>query len=344
MRVGILGATGYSGAVLFSLLTQHPQITKIDLYGHANREPDRRRSLVDEVPAYSNIHAQLLPFIPQTIMETDDCLFCATPAGITKDLMEPFIAQNFPVIDLSGDYRLKDPLQYKKWYHKEPPAEQLLTKADYGLSEFLNHPKNYIANPGCYATATLLGLAPLVLEKLLEPDSIIVDAKSGVSGAGKKLQPSNQYTFINENAFLYKINEHQHIPEIMQQLHKWDPTIPTIHFTTTLIPVTRGIMATIYAKAAPQISVAKIQEAYLHSYSHSPFVRLRNETFPTIQDVKGSNYCDIGFNYNPQTNVVTVVAVIDNLLKGAAGQAVQNFNKLYGFEETTGLPALPSFP
>ncbi|MCC7666931.1 N-acetyl-gamma-glutamyl-phosphate reductase [Liquorilactobacillus satsumensis] len=343
MRVGILGATGYSGAVLFSLLKQHPQVTEIDLYGHEGQST-ARRLLADEIPAFSNAALPIVPFVPQDIMATTDCLFCATPAGITKNLMEPFIAQNFPVIDLSGDYRLKDPTQYEKWYHKKAAPSHLLKEAEYGLSEFLTHPGHYIANPGCYATATLLGLAPLALKKLIEPTSIIVDAKSGISGAGKKLSATSHYTFINENACLYKINEHQHIPEIMQQLQQWNAAIPAIQFTTTLIPITRGIMVTIYAKAAAGLTATQIQAAYAQVFAQSPFVRLRNHGFPTIQDVKGSNYCDIGYNYNPKTNTITVVATIDNLLKGAAGQAVQNFNKLSGFTETAGLPELPSFP
>lgn len=343
MHVAILGATGYSGNVLFNLLAQHPNVDAIKLYGHEGGKASR--FLDDEVPAFFSAHLPILPFNPEEIMANNDLLFCATPAGVTKDLMEPFILADFPVIDLSGDFRLTDPAVYEKWYHKKAAPAGLLEKATYGLAEFPEeNPGKYIANPGCYATATLLGLAPLVIEHMIQTNAIIVDAKSGVSGSGKKLSPSSQYNFINENVWLYKMNKHQHIPEIMQKLNEWDSHIPAIQFSTTLIPVTRGIMATIYLKPLKEYTNEQLLECFHQFYDDAPFVRFRDNDLPTIKEVAGSNFCDIGINYNPVTNTITLVSVIDNLMKGAAGQAIQNFNLLWNLEPTSGLPTLPIFP
>ncbi|WP_057745446.1 N-acetyl-gamma-glutamyl-phosphate reductase [Liquorilactobacillus capillatus] len=343
MKVGLLGATGYSGAVLYSLLKQHPNVTHLNLYGH-NTGTSKKVFLETAIPAYLNEHLELQEFDPVAIMNSNDVLFCATPAGVTSKIARPFIEENFPVIDLSGDFRFKDPAVYSKWYHKPAaPAEQL-QKACYGLTDFQTPTTHYIANPGCYATASLLGLAPLVIEKMIIPDTIIIDAKSGVSGAGKKPNTSNNYSFINENAWLYKMNQHQHIPEIVQQLQAWNKNISAIEFTTTLIPITRGIMATIYVKAAPNITLTKIKQAFNKYYQHDKFIRLLPEETPSIKEVTGSNYCNIGLSYNEVTNTIVIVSVIDNLMKGAAGQALQNFNQLFNFPEEAGLPLLPLFP
>ncbi|MFT8393241.1 MAG: N-acetyl-gamma-glutamyl-phosphate reductase [Liquorilactobacillus ghanensis] len=344
MEIGIIGATGYSGNVLYSLLKQHPQVTKINLYGH--QQTNSTTSYLDEeIPSFQGEHLPLQAFNAEKIMAENDCLFFATPAGVAKQLATPLLAADFPIIDLSGDFRLKDPAEYSKWYQQPAaPAEQL-AKAEYGLCEFNDHPTAaYIANPGCYATATLLGLAPLIIEHLIELKSIVVDAKSGVSGAGKKLSASSHFSFINENAWLYKLNQHKHIPEILQQMQNWDDQVQAVQFSTTLIPITRGIMATIYAQLKPGITPKQIDDVYRKHYQTKPFVRWRSTELPMIKNVTGSNYCDLGYGYNPATNVITVVSVIDNLLKGAAGQAVQNFNLMWHFPETTGLPQLPIFP
>lgn len=343
MKVGLLGATGYSGAVLYSLLKQHPNITHIDLYGH-HKAAEKAEFLDTAIPAYLNEHLQLKEFDAASIMGNDDALFFATPSGVTNKLARPFIENNFPVIDLSGDFRFKDSTTYSKWYNKPAAPDEQLQGACYGLAEFNQLTSHYVANPGCYATATLLALAPLVIDKLIVPDTIIVDAKSGVSGAGKKPSASSHYTFINENAWLYKLNKHQHIPEIMQQLHKWNTAIPAIQFATTLIPITRGIMATIYVKAETGVTLEKLRRSFQKRYQDKKFVRVLADGLPSIKEVVGSNYCDIGFDYNPATNTIIIVSVIDNLMKGAAGQAIQNFNHLFGFSEEAGLPSLPVFP
>lgn len=343
MEIGIIGATGYSGNVLYNLMKQHPQVTAINLYGH--QQDSALRYLDEEVPAFQGERLPIRPFNPTKIMQENDCLFFATPAGVSKNLALPLIDANFPVIDLSGDFRLKDPADYLKWYQQPAAAKSQLAQAAYGLCEFNQQvTKSYIANPGCYATATLLGLAPLIIEHLVDLKSLIVDAKSGVSGAGKKLSSSSHFSFINENAWLYKLNQHKHIPEILQQMQLWNSQAQAIQFSTTLIPITRGIMATIYAQVKSGITPNDIETAYQKYYQTAPFVRWRGTELPMIKNVTGSNYCDLGYGYNPTTKMVTVVSVIDNLLKGAAGQAVQNFNLMWHFPETTGLPQLPTFP
>lgn len=338
MDVAILGVSGYSGSVLYKLLQEHPKVNKVNLY---SRHPNRY--LHTTISAFKNQPDLLKPYDPQEIMATNDLLFLATPAGVSSQLALDFLAANFPVIDLSGDMRLKDPLSYEKWYQKKAAPKEALAQVTYGLAEFEKVGK-YIANPGCYATATLLALAPLVKEDIIKPNSIIVDAKSGLSGAGKKLSTNSHYAYINENAVTYKVNKHQHIPEIMQELTKWNPSIGPIQFTTTLIPITRGIMVSAYVELKEALTQVKLEAIFKNCYQDCPWVRFSGKELPMIKDVSHSNYCDIGLVYNSLTNKVLVVSVIDNLLKGASGQAIQNFNKLYGFDEMLGLPALPAWP
>ncbi|MFD0896296.1 N-acetyl-gamma-glutamyl-phosphate reductase [Loigolactobacillus binensis] len=343
MNAALVGVTGYSGVVLYQLLQQHPEVATIRLFGRSDSQP---QPLVEAVPNFIGDHTMIEPLDAATVMANCDVIFFATSAGVTTKLAAPFIAANFPVIDLSGDYRLQDPQVFTKWYHKPAPAVSALQHSHYGLVEFANAAgHSYIANPGCYATATLLGLAPLAQQHLVVPDSIIVDAKSGTSGAGKKLATSTHFSQTNENLQLYKVNQHQHIPEIMQQLQIWDEQIPAIQFTTTLLPITRGIMATIYAKVASGVTTAQLTQAFNNTYAEHTFVRvLPNAQLPTLKEVVGTNFCDLGLSYNPITHTVLVVSVIDNLLKGAAGQALQNFNQYFGFAATAGLQLATVMP
>ncbi|MCH4170922.1 MAG: N-acetyl-gamma-glutamyl-phosphate reductase [Lactobacillus sp.] len=335
MYIALVGVSGYSGQALYQLLLNHPGVEGIDLYGHLRSDTEAEQTL--DIAAL-NIHTKITPFDPATIMAKDDVIFFATPAGVTSQLAQPFIAADFPVIDLSGDYRLKDPASYTKWYHKPAAPAADLAKATYGLAEFENPTSHYIANPGCYATATILGIAPLLQSEAIDLDSIIVDAKSGLSGAGKKATASSHFVHINENLQMYKLNEHQHIPEIVQELQKFNSDLKAIQFSTTLIPVDRGIMATIYAKANADLITDQVQALYETSYQDKPFIHVSTTEMPDLKRVVGTNNCDIGVSYNPATKTVVVVSVIDNLLKGAAGQAVQNFNKLFDYPETTALP------
>jgi N-acetyl-gamma-glutamyl-phosphate reductase len=336
MKTALVGVTGYGGMVLYQLLQQHPAVTEINLYGHSQTTD---QLLSEAVPMFGiSATAMIHPYDVATIMAANDVVFFATSAGVTSQVAAPFIAAGFPVIDLSGDYRLKQPATYEKWYHKPAAPQAALDAAYYGLAEFGQvGSAKYVANPGCYATATLLGLAPLAQNDLIQPDSIVVDAKSGTSGAGKKLATSTHFSQTNENLQLYKVDQHQHIPEIMQQLQAWNPEIPAIEFTTTLIPVTRGIMSTIYAKVKPGTTAEQLVAAFETTYQHADFVRF-GATLPMLKQVQGTNFCDLGLQYNPVTHNVTVVSVIDNLIKGAGGQAIQNLNQMFGLDAAAGLP------
>lgn len=347
MTVALVGVTGYAGSVLYQLLQSHPNVDKILLFGKTNAG----KHLSDLIAGLVQFHQAdpvISVFDADVIMAKTDLVFFATPAGVTKDIALPFIQAGFPVIDLSGDFRLHAAAAYEKWYHKPAADHDYLAKASYGLVETHQHPAHYIANPGCYATAVLLGLIPLVKEHLIDLSSIIVDAKSGVSGAGKTPSASNHFVSVNDNLSLYKVNQHQHIPEIMQELQLFDPHLKAIQMTTTLLPITRGIMASIYVKIPDGVGddkaqiTEKISQAFENSYQNNPFIKLCGPAFPSIKDVVGSNLTAIGWQYNPVTRTLFVVSVIDNLLKGAAGQAVQNLNQLFGFDPLAGLPLMPA--
>jgi N-acetyl-gamma-glutamyl-phosphate reductase len=343
MKVSIVGATGYSGCELIRYLRFHPEIELASIHSSSAK---------DETFSTFYSHAKQLCELPlegmdaEKIMAVSDLVFLATPAGIAKELAPTFVAAGFPVIDLSGDHRLKNQGTYEKWYgHSEAPCE-LVQQFDYGLAEFRQRKRaKWVANPGCYATAAELSLAPLLKEQLIELDSIIIDAKSGFSGAGKNLTQPTHFTEAHDNMTLYKMNQHQHIPEIVQQLKVWAPALEVIQFSTSLIPVTRGIFVTTYVKAKQPISDEELVAIYESCYASKTFVRIQNiGVYPTLKQVCGSNYCDIGLAYNPATNIITIVTVIDNLGKGAAGQAIQNLNLFAGFPEAYGLDHLPLYP
>lgn len=340
MKVAIVGVTGYSGTVLWQLLSQHPNVTEINIY---TTQADLE-AVAQQFDWQTKQTVRVLPFDAGQIMADNEVAFFATPAGVTGELAETFVANHFPIIDLSGDLRLQDPKAYQKWYHRATEvSRETLFHATYGLTEFTATTTDYIANPGCYATATLMGLAPLVQERLIDLDSVIVDAKSGVTGSGKKLSQATHYVDVDENFSLYKLNQHQHIPEIMQQLKQWAPDMGPIQFTTGLLPVKRGLMATIYAKVTADSADVNeiIAAAFQATYMDKPFVKILANDMPDLRLVVGSNMTAIGWSYNPVTHIVTIVSVIDNLMKGAAGQAVQNFNQYFGFDETAGLVQLP---
>lgn len=342
MKAAIVGVTGYTGIELIRLIHLHPQLSIGTLHSHSMH----KNSISDIFPHLDQFSEQEVgPFDAEIIMAKNDLVFFATPSGICKDLVEVFVENNFPVIDLSGDLRLKETQDYQSWYHKTPVAKSIVDKALYALPEITQVQGNLLSNPGCYATAAILSLAPLVANKLIELDSIILDGKSGLSGAGKQLSDSTHYVSAAENMTMYKLNQHQHIPEILQSLQEMDKALETIQFTTSLIPVKRGIFMTLYVKIKEDISWSEIQTAYKQAYDDRPFVRLQpSNSLPELRQVLGTNFCDIGFGLNEKNRVLTVISVIDNLVKGAAGQAIQNFNLWAGLDETTGLMQAPIFP
>lgn len=343
MKVSIVGVTGYSGIELVRYLTNHPYVDIASIHGHRSTN-----ETIDEVlPHMKQLNSLPIEAIhSERIMEASDLVFFATPSGISKQYAPIFIKEDFPLIDLSGDLRLKETGVYEKWYKMPAIDSQWLQEVDYGLAEYRTNPKaKWIANPGCYATATELSLAPLLINQSIELDSVIVDAKSGLSGAGKNFSTATHYVQAHDNMTLYKMNQHQHIPEIMQQLQIWEPEMPRVQFSTSLIPVTRGIFVTTYVKAKKKFSDEELIQLYLDCFADHPFIRIQSlGVYHSLKQVIGTNYCDIGLAYNKATNVITIVTVIDNLGKGAAGQAIQNLNIYAGFDEQTGLTNLPVYP
>lgn len=343
MKASIIGTTGYGGAELLRILKNHPefQISSI----HSTRD---NLAISDEYPHLIGImNNQLQKIEPEKISESSDIVFLATPSGVSGELAAQFVNKNIKIVDLSGDLRLPAS-EYKQWYKKDPTSDEVINQAVYGLTEWNRDQvktSHLISNPGCYPTATLLGLAPVVVEHLIEKDQIIIDAKSGISGAGRSLSRSSSYAEANENFSAYKVNQHQHTPEIEQQLKVWNKEMEAITFTTQLLPITRGIMATSYVKLKENYSTKQLVELYEHTYQQSPFVRVRPVgNYPSVKEVAGSNYCDIGLHVDERTGRMTIISVIDNLMKGAAGQAVQNANLMFGMEETTGLEMTPLYP
>lgn len=343
MKVSIIGVTGYSGLELLRYIQQHPFIELMSIHS----QKVNKKSIAAMFPHVSNLVDLPLEAIDaQKIMAISDLVFLATPSGHSKELALPFLEAGFPVIDLSGDFRLKEPGIYEKWYGHTPPPDVYLQQFEYGLAEARKHPSaKWIANPGCYATAAELTFLPLFQQKLIQWDTIIIDAKSGLSGAGKQLTESSHFVEAHDNMTLYKMNSHQHIPEIVQLFQTVEPQVNTIQFSTSLIPVSRGIFLTAYAKLTESLSEAALWALYQDFYQANYFVRIQNQgTYPNLKQVVGTNFCDIGLAFNEATQIVTLVTTIDNLGKGAAGQAIQNLNLMAGYEETAGLTNAPLYP
>jgi N-acetyl-gamma-glutamyl-phosphate reductase len=344
MKVSVIGTTGYGGNELLRILQTHPVFNIQSIHSTRGETP-----IWQEYPHLFNINESVLEGInPEEIAEKSDIVFLATPSRVSGELATQFANLNIKVVDLSGDLRLQNREAYKQWYKHEAVSQSVIDKAVYGLSEWNREnikEADWVSNPGCYPTATLLGLAPVVREDLIDPATVIVDAKSGTSGAGRSPSRSNMHSEMSENFKIYKVNEHQHIPEIEQQLQFWNTEMKPITFSTHLLPVSRGIMSTIYVQLKSEMSTSDVLNLYREVYETSPFVRVRPEGYyPSIKEVCGSNYCDIGLNVDQRTGRLTIVSVIDNLMKGAAGQAVQNANMMNGLDEKTGLDFIPLYP
>lgn len=343
MNVSIIGTTGYGGGELFRLLYHHPVFNIHSV--HTTRE---EIPLYEEFPHLNGItNIQLENIDPEKIAKHSDIVFIAAPSGVSSKLVPAFVETGIQIVDLSGDLRLPGDV-YRKWYKHEPVSDEIFEKAVYGLPEWNKQnivSARVLSNPGCYPTATLLGLAPAVKEGIINPDMIIVDAKSGASGAGRSASKKLIFSEVNENLRIYKVNEHQHIPEIEQQLKIWNDNVSAISFNTHLLPITRGIMATIYVQLTKSHTTESVIELYKETYKDCPFVKVRPQgNFPEIKEVSGSNFCDIGLHVDERTGRLTIVSVIDNLIKGAAGQAIQNANIMNGLEESKGLEFIPLFP
>ncbi len=342
VNVGIVGATGYAGEILIDILLKHPNVRITDI----SAKIDKPQSISGIFPRFKNkidlICAE--PNIKELIKKCD-AIFLALPHTVSMEIAPELLKAGKVVIDLSADYRFKDVKVYEQFYKTQHKDKARLDKAIYGLPELYRQKikaSKFIANPGCYPTAAILGLAPLLATNAIDPDSIIIDAKSGTSGAGRKLAQELLFSEVNEDFKAYKVNVHQHAPEIDQELSKVAGKKIKITFVPHLLPLNRGILETIYVKKSHPLARAgkaqgyKLVSLYKKFYKNEPFVRIKEEGFfPQVKDVSGTNFCDIGIKEDADT--IIVISVIDNLIKGAAGQAVQNFNIIYKFPESTAL-------
>ncbi len=338
IQTAIVGATGYTGIELARILLRHPQVNLSILTTRQEAPPDIRL-LLPELAKDSPLRLEKFNF--KEVLRRSDIVFVCLPHTEAMEGVAQFYKAGKIVIDLSADFRLKDPKLYKLWYQHPHKKKELLKQAVYGLPELyrrLIRSSNLIANPGCYPTGAILGLKPLLEKDLIERSGIVIDAKSGVSGAGKKINFATFFGEVNENFKAYKVNAHQHMPEIKQVLEDLTGSEVGITFVPHLLPLQRGILSTLYAVKKKGVRRREIFKAFEESFREEPFVRLKKEgEYPALRDVQHTNFCDIGVAVVDHSDRVIVITAIDNLLKGASGQAVQNMNIRCGFPETSGL-------
>ena len=347
IKVGIIGATGYAGNELVRVLLGQKDAEIVWLGS---------RSYIDQ--NYSDVYRNMFKLVDAKCMDDNmeqlanevDVIFTATPQGLCASLVNDEILSKTKIIDLSADFRLKDVNVYEQWYKLEHKAPQYIDEAVYGLCE-INRDKvskdtRIIANPGCYTTTSILTLYPMVKEGIINPDTIIIDAKSGTSGAGRGAKVANLFCEVNESMKAYGVGTHRHTPEIEEQLgYACGRDDLKLIFTPHLVPMNRGILVTAYANLAKDVTYEDVKAAYDKYYDKEYFVRvLPKDVCPETRWVEGSNFVDIGFKIEPRTNRLIMMGALDNLVKGAAGQAVQNMNLLFGLPENEGLQLAPMFP
>jgi len=345
VRVGIIGATGYVGGELLRLLHRHPFVDVVGLYGR-NRD--------NEPVAASHPHLDATGHVIHGELPDAEAVFLALPHGATAALVPELVAAGRTVIDLGSDFRLKDPTDYPRWYQLDHPAPELLATAVYGMPELhradlaalRDQAVRVVGAPGCYPTATILALAPLARAGLIA--DLVVDAKSGVSGAGKDPKPDLTFSEVNESVKAYGIGGHRHVAEMEQELGLLSPAgsnpgVKGIDFLPHLIPMTRGILSAGHVRPSRPVTQAELDDLYAAAYADEPFVQVSSSPVATGH-VLGSNYVRIHVTWDPRTGRVTAIGAIDNLVKGAAGQGIQAFNVVYGLPETAGLEQLPLAP
>ena len=345
IRAGIIGATGYAGAELVRILTGHKDV-EIKWYGS--------RSYIDK--KYAQVYQNMFQIVEDSCLDDNmeelskavDVIFTATPQGLCASLVNEEILSRTKIVDLSADFRIKDAAVYEEWYKIKHPSPQLIPEAAYGLCEINREAvkkARLVANPGCYPTCTTLSIYPLLKEGLIDPDTIIVDAKSGTSGAGRGAKVDNLFCEVNENIKAYGVATHRHTPEIEEQLGYAAGRPVRINFTPHLVPMNRGILITAYASLTREASYEEVKAAYDKYYTSEKFVRVLDKGLcPQTRWVEGSNYVDVNFQIDPRTKRVIMMGAMDNLVKGAAGQAVQNMNLMFGLPESEGLELVPLFP
>lgn len=346
IKVGIIGATGYAGNELVRLLLGHSE-AQIEWFGS--------RSYIDQ--KYADIYRNVFQLVDAKCMDDNmeeladrvDVIFTATPQGLCASLVNDNILSKVKIVDLSADFRLKNVDVYEQWYKIEHKSPQYIDEAVYGLCEInrnkITKDTRIVANPGCYTTCSILTIYPLVKEGIIDPDSIIIDAKSGTSGAGRGAKVANLFCEVNESMKAYGVGTHRHTPEIEEQLGYAAGRDIKLIFTPHLVPMNRGILVTSYANLKKDVTYEEVKAAYDKYYKDEYFVRvLDKDVCPETRWVEGSNYVDVNFKIEPRTNRIIMMGALDNLVKGAAGQAVQNMNLMFGLPENTGLKQVPMFP
>ena len=345
IKAGIIGSTGYAGQELVRLLLQHPQ-AEIVWYGS--------RSYIDQ--KYADVYRNMFWLVDEKCLDDNmkelaeqaDVVFTATPQGLCASLVNEEILSKTKIVDLSADFRIKDVKVYEKWYGIEHKSPEFIGEAVYGLCEINRQDikrARLVANPGCYTTCSILTMYPLVKEGLVDPDTIIFDAKSGTSGAGRGAKLPNLFCEVNESIKAYGVTNHRHTPEIEEQLGYAAGREIMINFTPHLVPMNRGILVTAYASLKQGVEEGQVRAAYEKYYEKEYFIRLLEKgIYPETRWVEGSNFVDIGYKIDDRTHRIVAMGAIDNLVKGAAGQAVQNMNLLFDLPENTGLQLVPMFP
>lgn len=345
IKVAICGGSGYAGAELLRILAFHPEI-EITV---VTSEKSAGKSVSDLFPHLRNYsHLFYEPLKQDEIISKADIFFMALPHGASQEAVHLLASKDKIVIDLSADYRLKDAEVYERWYKIPHRFKNILKKAVYGLPEI--HRKRIarsklVANPGCYPTGAILGLYPALKNGIIDTSSIVIDSKSGTSGAGRQSDIPFSFCEVNEGFKAYGVTTHRHTPEIEQELSAIAGEEIKVDFIPHLLPIDRGIITTIYAKTLKGVEAGSVYEIYRNSYKKEPFVRLLEPgKFPNVKHIRGTNFCDIGLTINARTGTLIIVTAIDNLVKGASGQAVQNMNIMMGFPETLALNTIALFP
>ena len=343
LAVAILGASGYTGAELVRLLARHPGVDIRALT--ADRKAGQ--GIAETFPHLNGLDLPNMVTIGDVDFTGIDAVFCALPHGTTQEVIAG-LPDRLKVVDLSADFRLFDCASYAQWYGHEHHAPELQKQAVYGLTEFARDQvkaARLVANPGCYPTCSQLPLLPLLAAQAIHADGIIIDAKSGTSGAGRAAKEANLYCEVTEGLHAYGVGSHRHLPEIEQGLSQVVGHAVEISFTPHLMPMSRGMLSTIYVKCAPGLKAADLKQILVQRYQDEPFVTiLPKDAAPATRNVRGSNLCHINVYDDRIAGRAIVVSVIDNLVKGASGQAIQNFNLMTGFAETTCLDQYPLFP
>lgn len=345
IKVGIIGSTGYAGNELVRLLLQRSDV-KIVWYGSHSYIGKKYADVYRNF--FQLVDAECLDDNLEALVEQVDVVFTATPQGLCAALVSEDVLKKIKVIDLSADFRIKDVSVYEKWYGIEHKSPQFIAEAVYGLCEINREAvkkARLVANPGCYPTCSTLSIQPVLKAGLIDPKSIIIDAKSGTSGAGRGAKVDNLYCEVNESIKAYGVTVHRHTPEIEEQLSYIAGKEVLINFTPHLVPMNRGILITAYANLLKPVTYEEVKKLYDECYEGERFVRVLDKNVcPETRNVHGSNYVDVNFRIDERTNRIIMMGAMDNLVKGAAGQAIQNMNLMFGLPEETGLLQVPMFP